>query len=791
MKGRSLFASPVLAAVLLIAAPSPASATVATPVITEPAVDGQIINPYDVHMVAGPFQGSPGEAHVCSDWEIRTPFSDQLVWAAPCASGSGLVHVHLGDGEFSGPLEGHHQLEPGNMYKLRVRFLGDAAPAGSDWSDWAVRQFSTTAAATIQPLVLSDVSVVPTPRWRDESGADIVLPAVQTRAARLTLEVSGGSVLAFAGSDGTANFVTNGAPLAAHGPVRAIFDGGGSGLTLPASVVFFTDGGGEDREVRLPAVTLGAGETSSFWVGESGGVFADPSHGDPGASPDFTTPVTEPPVPWALRQPGFRIERVATGLRLPVNVAFVPEPAAGPDAPFFYVTELYGSVKLVTRSGAASDYATNLLNFDPTGGFPGSGEKGLTGIVVEPATGDVFISSVYATPGVTDFHFPEVRRLHSADGGRTVATDTPILQFPNEPMGASHQTSHLSIGPDGKLYVHVGDGLLTTPALDLESVRGKILRVELDGAAPADNPFYDASDGLTAKDLVYAYGLRNPFGGAWREADGALWEVENGPGTDRLAKVEAGRNFLWDGSDASMNNFAAYAWFPSHAPVNIAFTQLSTFGGSGFPAEKMNHAFVSESGPTYAPGPQVLGKRIAEFVLDGAGTLVSGPEPLAEYVGAGRGTAVALTAGPDGLYFSDLYKDFDAAEPTEAGASVFRIVWTGIADFTADVLSGNVPVTVQFHDASNVPGATAWHWDFGDGATSDAADPVHVYNSAGEFDVRLTVTGSGGPAVRQKAGFVTVAPPVRRLEPVVPDRSGPLTLEPREAAGPQGISPAP
>ena len=55
-------------------------------------------------------------------------------------------------------------------------------------------------------------------------------------------------------------------------------------------------------------------------------------------------------------------------------------------------------------------------------------------------------------------------------------------------------------------------------------------------------------------------GLRNPFGGAWRAADGAQWEVENGPSVDRLAKVVAGRNYLWDGTDASMQNFAAYNW---------------------------------------------------------------------------------------------------------------------------------------------------------------------------------------------------------------------------------------
>jgi hypothetical protein len=304
--------------------------------------------------------------------------------------------------------------------------------------------------------------------------------------------------------------------------------------------------------------------------------------------------------------------------------------------------------------------------------------------------------------------------------------------------------------------------------------------VNLDGSAPADNPFYNAADGMTARDLVFAWGLRNPFGGAWRDADGALWEVENGPSTDRLAKIVAGRNYLWDGSDASMANFAAYLWSPSHAPVNIAFTQASAFSGSGFPAEKMNHAFVSESGPTYAPGPQGIGKRVAEFVLDGAGDLVAGPLPLVEYIGAGRGTAVALAAGPDGLYISDLYKNFGAASPTEAGASVFRVVWTGIADFTADMVSGNAPLSVQFRDASNVPTPTAWHWEFGDGNTSDEQEPIHVYRTGGAYDVRLTVSGAGGDASRQKPALVVVAPPERNADSALPPRRPtPRVLPPR------------
>jgi glucose/arabinose dehydrogenase len=737
-------------------------AVVQIPVITEPATDNQQISAYDVHMVAGPFVGSPGESHVCSDWEIRTIYSDQAVWTASCVTGTLAVHIHLGDGQFVGLLEGHHELNSGSQYKLRVRFLGDADPPGSDWSAWAERLFVTTPPNAIQPLVLSDVSEIPAPRWRDDSGQDLVLPAGSPSAV-LRLEVPGpGTLLELARGDDESGYrVANPPALSTHGPVHVYCGSGGATLSLPASRVLFTDGSGQDREVALPPIALSPGQAAGFWIDAAGDAFAADAIPAMAAAPDFTTQVAAARIPWAVRQPGYRIEQFATGFQLPVNIAFLPGPGAGPDDPYFYVTELYGSVQTVTRGGDISEFATGLLNFDPTGGFPGSGEKGLTGIVVEPASGDVFVGAVEAVPPTTDFHFPRVMRLHSTDGGRTSASQTTILDFPNEPVGPSHQISNLSIGPDGKLYVHIGDGLLTTPAQDLNSVRGKILRVNLDGSAPSDNPFYDAADGITATDLIFAYGFRNPFGGAWRAADGAHWEVENGPSIDRLAKVVAGRNYLWDGTDASMRNFAAYVWPASPAPVNIAFIQAWTFGGSGFPAEKADHAFVSESGPTYALGPQGLGKRITEFVFDVTGNLISGPLPLIEYIGAGRATVTALAAGPDGLYFADLYKDFGAATPTDRGANVFRIRYTGIADFTADATAVVAGTAVTFQDRSDVPSAAAWHWAFGDGAESDERNPVHEYKYGGIFDVRLTVAGAGGDAVHQKPGFIVVQPAAR------------------------------
>ena len=771
----------VLPLLFLVAAIAGAQDGPAAPAVTEPSFDGQVISPYDVHMVAGPFVGPPGAVHVCSDWEIDAP-AGAAVWSASCVTGSLAVHIHLGDGTFVGALAGHHQLDPDTSYTLRVRFEDGALPPANPWSPWSTRAFRTGSASVVEPLVLSDVSRVPDPRWQDAANHDLTLAA----GVALRLELPGtGSLLEFHGPGGPDEPVVNPPAFSAHGTVRVVCEAGLAPLDLPATRITFTDGSGTDRRIYLPPIALASGQGVAFWISEAGEAFsADVTNAAEPAPSTLGNALSASPIPWAVKQPGFAIEPVATGFQLPVNIAFLTNPGPGPDDPYFYVTELYGTVRMVTRSGAVSAYATGLLNFDPVGSFPGSGEKGLTGIAVEPVSGDVFVGAVEAVAGVTDSHFPRVIRLHSTDGGRTASSQTTVLDFPTEPLGASHQVSNVSIGPDGKLYVHIGDGLFTTPALDMNSVRGKILRTNLDGSAPTDNPFYDAADGTTATDLIFALGLRNPFGGAWRAADGAQWEVENGPSVDRMARVVGGRNYLWDGTDASMKNFAAYNWPISVAPVNIAFVQPTTFGGSEFPADRQDHAYVTESGPTYAPGPQGLGKRVSEFVLDAQGALVSGPIPLIEYVGAGRATASALAAGPDGLYFADLYKDFGAATPIDAGANVFRIRYVGIVDFSASVASGKEPLAVEFQDASDVPGAAAWHWEFGDGAVSDERNPSHAYTVAGSFDVRLTVTGPAGAVARQKAAAVVVAAPARVASPCC----HPLRPIPR-AVPPRGVRP--
>jgi glucose/arabinose dehydrogenase len=541
--------------------------------------------------------------------------------------------------------------------------------------------------------------------------------------------------------DGTAsgNVQTNPAELSSHVNVRVTVSAPASApLSVGASIVTVVDHDCVKHTIFLPPISLAPGGAVYYWVTSSGSTYAA-SAGDP--APVFTTIARGTQSPWEIRQAGYVVETFATGLQLPVNIAFVPDAGTvGAGQPYMYVTELYGQIMVVTRDGAVGVYASNLLNYNPTAVFPGSGECGVTGLCVEPTTGDLFVSMLYSTspPSASSLR-PKIVRFHSNDGGLTAATQTTLVTFPNEPQGQSHQISSTTIGPDGKLYVHMGDGFDQTKGQDLTSARGKILRLNLDGTSPTDNPFYD---GTNPRSQVWIYGLRNPFGGAWRTSDGRHFTVENGPSNDRLSMAVVGRNYLYDGSDSSMNNYniigpPVSCWYPAHGPVNLAFTQTSTFNGSGFPPEKMDHAFATESGPTFAQGPQNLGKRISEFVLaPTTGAYVSGPVPLVEYTGSGYASCVGIAAGPDGLYFSELYKDLNTTSPINPsvrGASILRIRYVGV--------SGACPTCPA--DFNGVDGLTV-------------ADIFDYLNAWFAGDPRADFNGVGGLSVQDIFDFLNV-----------------------------------
>jgi glucose/arabinose dehydrogenase len=350
--------------------------------------------------------------------------------------------------------------------------------------------------------------------------------------------------------------------------------------------------------------------------------------------------------------PGFDIELMVSGLDLPVNLAFVSDPNTNPSSPLLYVTELYGAVKVITNDWKVHTYATGLLNYPPDYKLPGTGESGLTGICVEPQSGDLFLSMLY----VEDKEIKaKVIRAFSKDGMTMDSSKTVIDGIPS--IKAAHQIQALTIGPDGKLYVNVGDGMLNPAAAqDDNDLRGKILRMNLDGSIPQDNP--------NPESYIYAKGLRNPFGAVWRRSDGKLYISDNGPEVDdRIAKIEPGGNYSWP---ASMRENSIFWWHYTQAPTAMDFMQ-----NGEFPEEYNDELFVALFGAAYHEGWSLKGKKIVKFRLDEDGNSVKSYDDFITYIGKGPASPCGLAFGPGGLYFTDLHgENKDIKTPS---GNIFRV----------------------------------------------------------------------------------------------------------------------
>jgi len=352
---------------------------------------------------------------------------------------------------------------------------------------------------------------------------------------------------------------------------------------------------------------------------------------------------------WQL-QDGFEIEKVVTGLSLPVNIVFVPNPEKKKGSPLFYVTELYGKIKVITNDYKVSVFAEDLLNYDPDFKMPGTGESGLTGITVREK-GDLFASMIYKDG---EKYRNKVIRLFSKNGLKADKLRTIIDNIPS--INAAHQIQALTIHQE-KLFVNVGDGMIDpVAAQDDDDLRGKILRVNLGGSIPKDNP--------DPKSYVYAKGLRNPFGATWRKSDDHLYISDNGPAVDdRIAKILPGENYGWP---ESMRKNSIFVWWHTQAPTAL------DFAGDQFGSSYKDHLFVALFGYSYKEGSVDKGKKIVVMFIDQYDNVVY-LEDFIKYTGAGPASCCGLAFGPDGLYFTDLHGEKGFKKGDKTGGNVWKI----------------------------------------------------------------------------------------------------------------------
>src|ERR1017187_4832922 len=235
----------------------------------------------------------------------------------------------------------------------------------------------------------------------------------------------------------------------------------------------------------------------------------------PTTTPEVTSTagiVTGTPSPTANACVAPSHERAPTGT---IGANFATALAFAPDGRLFW-TERSGTVR-VWQNGASRVFAkVRTVTAEPNGSYS---ERGLLGLAVSPTfTTDRFVYAFYSDASYRTQH---VIRWYDCNGTGIHATIIATFPAGND---CCHKGGRIAFGPDGKLYVTLGDEHDAPSAQNVSDVRGKVLRYNPDGTIPSNNPF-------GATNPVWAYGFRNPFGIAF-SSTGQLAITMNGPSGD-------------------------------------------------------------------------------------------------------------------------------------------------------------------------------------------------------------------------------------------------------------------
>ena len=172
------------------------------------------------------------------------------------------------------------------------------------------------------------------------------------------------------------------------------------------------------------------------------------------------------------------------------------------------------------------------------------GERGLIGIAFDPAFATNQFVYVYYTATTPTIH-NRVSRFTASGNVAVPGSETIVFDLDNLSSATNHNGGAIHFGPDGKLYVATGEnGNSALNAQSLNTVLGKILRLNKDGTIPTDNPFFTSTTGKNR--AIWALGLRNPFTFAFRPFAGDLYINDVGETSwEEINDGIAGANYGW------------------------------------------------------------------------------------------------------------------------------------------------------------------------------------------------------------------------------------------------------
>ena len=282
----------------------------------------------------------------------------------------------------------------------------------------------------------------------------------------------------------------------------------------------------------------------------------------------------------ATLPPGFVETTVTSGIASPTAMASAPD----------------GRIFVCSQTGALRVIKNGVLLAAPfvTLAVASAGERGLLGVAFDPHFPlNHFIYLYYTVPGTPAHN--RVSRF-AANGDVVVpGSEVVLLELNSLSTATNHNGGALHFGPDGNLYIAVGDNAKGSNSQNLSNLLGKILRIAPDGTIPPDNPFVQST---TARHEIWAFGLRNPFTFGFRGTTNFMYINDVGQATwEEINLGQAGANYGWPATEGPTTNpaYTSPVYYYGHddgcAITGAAFYSPST---PNFPSSYIGKYFFGD-----------------------------------------------------------------------------------------------------------------------------------------------------------------------------------------------------
>lgn len=370
-----------------------------------------------------------------------------------------------------------------------------------------------------------------------------------------------------------------------------------------------------------------------------------------------------------------------------------------------------------------------------------SGERGLLGVAFDPNFSTNNFVYIYYTVPTAPIH-NRVSRFTANGDVAVPGSELVLLNLDNLSSATNHNGGALHFGPDGKLYIAVGENANPSNSQTLTNLLGKILRINSSGTIPTDNPFFNTAG---ARKEIWALGLRNPFTFAFQPGTARLFINDVGQNTwEEINDGIAGSNYGWPTTEGPTSDPAFRAPLFSYGHGSSGTTGCAITGG----------AFYN---PTTVQFPGTfVGKYFFADLCSGWIRVFDPSNSTAAAFASGISNPVDLKVTADGsLYYLSI-----------GSGSVFRVqytptnpsITTNPSDQTVKqgqpatfnvAASGSAPLNYQWQrNMVNIPGATSPSYLIASTALAD---------NGAKF--RCVVSNSFSAATSSEATLTVTAPP--------------------------------